>query len=95
MKKNILMILVLAASLTACKDSFLDRKPEGGTIRQDQYDQIDERIAGTVRGLYVKLYTMGGSSHDEFGKRSIDLWGDILSGDIAVTNPNYGWLVSD
>jgi len=95
MKKNVLMILATAAMLTACNDSFLDRKPEGGTIRQDQYDVIDEKVEGTVRGLYVKLYSMGSSAHDEFGKRSIDLWGDILCGDIAVTNPNYGWLVSD
>lgn len=95
MKQKIFLALIMCSVLTACKDSFLDRKPQGGTIRQDQYDVIDEKVEGTVRGLFVKLYSMGGSSHDEFGKRSIDLWGDILCGDIAVTNPNYGWLVSD
>ncbi len=94
MKKNIFLVLAVVFAMTACKDSFLDRKPQGGTIRQDQYDKIDEKVEGTVRGLYVKLYSMGGG-HDEFGKRSIDLWGDILCGDIALTNPNYGWLVSD
>ena len=94
MKKNIMLVLSVALLLVSCEDKFLDRKPHGGTIRQDQYENIDEKVEGTVRGLYTRLYTMSGG-HDEFGKRSIDLWGDILSGDIAVTNPNYGWLVSD
>ncbi|MBQ7192439.1 MAG: RagB/SusD family nutrient uptake outer membrane protein [Paludibacteraceae bacterium] len=95
MKKNIIIIAVAALALTACKDDFLERYPEGGTIRQDQYEKLSDQLEGSVRGCYSKLYQMGGSSHDEFGKRSIDLWGDILSCDIALTNKTYGWLYTD
>ena len=95
MKKSVILtVAALTLTFTAC-DDFLERYPEGGTIRQDQYEKLDNQLEGSVRGLYSKLYTMGGSKHDEFGKRSIDLWGDILCSDIAVTGKTYGWLYTD
>ena len=96
MKKHIILTLTAAAFvLTACEQDFLERYPEGGTIRQDQYEKLDNQIEGSVRGMYARLYTMGGSNHDEFGKRSIDLWTDILASDIALTGKTYGWLYTD
>jgi len=96
MKKNIILTLAATAFvLTACEQDFLERYPEGGTIRQDQYEKLDNQMEGSVRGMYSRIYTMGGSSHDEFGKRSIDLWGDILASDIALTGKTYGWLYTD
>ena len=96
MKKHIILALTAVAFvLTACEKDFLERYPEGGTIRQDQYEKLDNQLEGSVRGMYARLYTMSGSSHDEFGKRSIDLWGDILSSDIALTGKTYGWLYTD
>lgn len=95
MKKHIILTLTAAAFvLTACEKDFLERYPEGGTIRQDQYEKLADKLEGSVRGFYTKLYTMGGG-HDEFGKRSIDLWGDILCCDIALTGKTYGWLYTD
>ena len=95
MKKNIFLTATLALLLTSCED-FLGRYPQGGTMLQEQMEsmEVTERREWNVRGLYVKIYTWG-SGHDEFGKRSMDLWGDILSGDAAKTSGYYGWLVSD
>lgn len=100
MRNNIkysLMALVAAFALGSCSPDYLTRYPDGGTISADQYNNLslETRLAGTMRGLYSMIYTDGSSDHDEFGQRSIDLWGDILCGDIAVTNKTYGWLYQD
>lgn len=93
MKKHIIFLAAVAVVLTACKDDFLERYPQGGTIRQDQYEKLADQLEGSLRGCYSRLYTI--SDHDVFGKRSIDLWGDILCSDIALTNKTYGWLYTD
>lgn len=95
MKKNII-IATLAIALIGCSDSFLDRQYDGGIMSQEKYDQLgSSKLEGTLNGLYTMIYTMSSSNHDNFGQRSIDLWGDILCGDIAVTDKKYGWLYTD
>ncbi len=96
MKKNIVSILVTALMLVGCSDSWLDRQYDGAAMSQEKYESLGvEKLEGTLNGLYTMVYTMSGSQHDEFGQRSIDLWGDILCGDIAVTDKKYGWLYTD
>lgn len=95
--KYSLLALVASVAFVSCSDDYLNRYPDGGTISADQYNKLslETRLAGTMRGLYSMIYTDGSSDHDAFGQRSIDLWGDILCGDIAVTNKTYGWLYQD
>lgn len=96
MKKSIIFFAVALLGLASCSDSFLDRQYEGGMLSQEKYDQLSsEKLENTLLGCYTMIYTMNSEEHDEFGQRSIDLWGDILSGDIAVTNKTYGWLYPD
>lgn len=96
MKKQIILALAVVSLLASCSDNFLNRFPDGASISEEQYNNIGaSRMEGTLRGLYSMIYTDNSSSHDVFGQRSIDLWGDILCGDIAVTNKTYGWLYSD
>ena len=95
--KQGLLALAAVIALASCSDDFLNRYPDGNTISADQYNKLDlnTRLTGTMRGLYSMIYSDNSSDHDEFGQRSIDLWGDILCGDIAVTNKTYGWLYQD
>ena len=96
MKKVIISLATVAIVFASCSDSFLTRNPAGGSLTQEQFDALSsEKLQGTLKGLYSMIYTMSSSDHDEFGQRSIDLWGDILSCDIAVTNKTYGWLYQD
>ena len=96
MKKSIILAAIAAVVLTGCKDSFLDRQYQGEDISQEKFERLgSETLEGTLLGLYTMIYSDGSSSHDVFGQRSIDLWGDILCGDIAVTNKTYGWLYRD
>ena len=96
MKKGFIAIVLVACLFTSCADSFLAREYAGGSISQSQYDKLgSEKLESSLNGLYSMIYTMNSDDHDEFGQRSIDLWGDILCADIAVTNKTYGWLYQD
>lgn len=96
MKKSFLAIFAIACLFTSCADSFLAREPQGSMVTQTQYDKLSsDKLESSLNGLYSMIYTMNTSRHDEFGQRSIDLWGDILCADIAVTDKTYGWLYTD
>jgi hypothetical protein len=84
--------LVLGLGLTSCGDSFLNQYPEGGTLLEEQYQSLPDKLQGAIFGIYSKLYEYGG--HSTFGKRSIDMYTDIQSGDMAMKKSNYGWFES-
>ena len=92
---KIQIALVLAATLIfgSCADSYLQTDPAGSTITQTQYETISGRLRGAMLGIYSLMY--GYSDHDAFGFRSIDMYGDLLSGDMALTARNYGWFYQD
>ena len=77
MKKAIFILLSVLLTLTSCSDSFLDQYPSGGTLVQDQYDELDGTIQSSMLGVYSLMYRFGGD-HDVFGQRSIDMYGDLL-----------------
>lgn len=82
--------LILGLSLSACGDSFLTQYPEGATLLDEQYQTLPDKLEGALLGIYSKIYEYGG--HGTFGKRSIDMYGDFQSGDMAMKNCNYGWF---
>lgn len=92
--KYILVIAIVAVFATSCADSYLDQYPGGSTITEDQYLKMDNVVEGTVKGIYTLLYPFGGE-HDLFGQRAIDMYGDILCGDMGMKTRRYGWFSSD
>lgn len=92
MKTKLYILAIFAAvALVSCD---LNQMPGGSTITEDQYNEMDDVAAGTVKGVYSLLYAYGGN-HDVFGQRSIDLATDLSCGDIAMTSKRYGWFVDD
>ena len=91
--KSKLYILTIAATLlfAGCD---LNQEPGGSTITENQYQEMDNVVEGTVKGVYSLLYAYGGE-HDYFGQRSIDLFGDLLCGDVAMNTQRYGWFTDD
>lgn len=89
-------LFLVTLLIISCSESYLDRETYGDkdAIRQDQFDNLDNRLDGTMRGIYAKMYEYGGS-HETFGKRSIDMYGDICAGDMALTAYNFGQFYSD
>jgi len=90
----ILAICAVALFATGCADSYLDQYPGGSSITEDQYLKMDNLVEGTVKGTFPLLYEFGGD-HDVFGQRSIDMYGDLLCGDMALNTFNYGWFSTD
>ncbi len=89
-----LTLVVTALLASSCADSYLTQEPGGSTITENQYYQMDNVVEGTVKGVYTLLYPYGGD-HDVFGQRSIDMYGDLLCGDMAMYTFNYGWFQTD
>ena len=92
---KIQIALVLAATLIfgSCADSYLQTDPAGTTIVESQYNNVQNKLRGSLLGIYSLMY--GFSDHDAFGIRSFDMYGDLLSGDMALTSKNYGWFYQD
>lgn len=94
MKKiKYILACVAVLNLAACSESFRDREPIGGMLTAEQYAKLANKLEMSLRGIYSLLY--GYSGHDTFGERSIDMYTDLFSGDMALTNYNYGWFYSD
>lgn len=83
--------IALAMGLVGCS---LDQEPGGSTITKHQYENMDDKVSGTINGVYSRLYAYGGE-HDAFGQRAIDMYGDLLCGDMAMKTLRYGWFGSD
>jgi hypothetical protein len=88
--KYVFATLILGLGLSSCGDSFLTQYPEGGVLLEDQYAKLPDNLKGSILGIYSKLYEYGG--HDTFGERSIDMYTDIQSGDMAMSSSSYGWF---
>lgn len=88
-----ILISLLAIGFASCSDSFLTRDPYGNVVTQEQYEKFANQLEGSMRGIYSMMYAV--SDHDAFGKRSIDMYTDLMSGDMALTNYTYGWFYSD
>lgn len=98
--KNLVKVAALSICsivLVACGDNFLTRDPFGSTITQEQYAAMSNQLEGSLRGIYSMLarYKLDSEAHDEFGRRSLDLYCDLMSGDMALTDHKYGWFYSD
>ena len=97
MKKTnkIQIVLALTATLLmgSCSEDYLSREPIGSDPTHSQYLTIANGLEYALRGLYSMMYEY--SDHDGFGQRSIDMYGDLLCGDMALTSKTYGWFYTD
>jgi Fe-S-cluster formation regulator IscX/YfhJ len=101
MKKNVFKLMMLSAimSLTfSCGEDYLDKSPEGGLITLNQLADAgavnSDILIGTMDGVYTTTFntgTGGTGGHDDFGQKAYDIFGDMLSGDMALSLSTYGW----
>ena len=99
MKKIIQLTLVVTVLILnySCSDDFLEKEPsEFLTSAQlaEAASRNPDVIAGTMTGIYslmVQTGTGGTGGHDDYGQKGYDVFGDMLSGDMALSVSTYGW----
>jgi hypothetical protein len=94
---KILFATVLLGTVS-CKEEFLQTEPTE-LISANQIQEASALNPGlqsaNVAGIYATMYGAGSggtSGHDDFGHKSYDMYGDMLSGDMALTSVIYGWF---
>jgi hypothetical protein len=82
----------------SCKEEFLQTEPTE-FISANQIAEASALNPGlqsaNVSGIYATMYgaaSGGTTGHDDFGHKSYDIYGDLLSGDMALTSVIYGWF---
>lgn len=101
--KNIIKITLAAATLmfaASCEDDFIEKDPSE-FLTTAQLEEAASRnpgvIAGTMNGIYALMFetgTGGIGGADDFGHKAYDIYGDFLSGDVALSVSTYGWYRS-
>ncbi|MXN91900.1 RagB/SusD family nutrient uptake outer membrane protein [Flavobacterium sp. Sd200] len=98
MKKSFIYLTVAASLLSVgCSDDFLDPQRDTSVISTRDIAEFSpdnpDLIIGTLEGIYS--YMMNDRSittqHFEFGQKGIDIWTDMVSGDMALKGSGYGW----
>ncbi len=102
--KNIFKLTGIAATLflgVGCSEEFLDKQPSE-FLTQSQVAEAasnnPEVIAGSVAGIYTLQFESGSGGtggHDDFGQKAYDIYGDMLSGDVALSVSSFGWYRSN
>ncbi len=98
--KKLIKITLLTAILVfsiSCSEDFLEKDPsEFLTSAQigDAASRNPDVVKGTVTGIYglmIETDTGGTTGADDFGQKAYDIFGDMLSGDMALSVSTYGW----
>lgn len=99
MKKR-LIYSILAGSLLAvgCSKDFLDPQRNTNVLTSEDVAEFSginpALVAGTLDGIgsyMVEPEGVTGSAHYDLGQKGVDIWLDILSGDMALSANSYGW----
>lgn len=107
--KQILKIGILALFVSSCAEDLLDNSGVSGSSQPTQFLTEDQlAVAGEtnpaipaafLNGIYAQMIQTGTGgtdlNHDDFGQKGYDIYGDMLSGDMALSVSTYGWYRSD
>ncbi|WGH75421.1 RagB/SusD family nutrient uptake outer membrane protein [Tenacibaculum tangerinum] len=103
MRNNIIKLSLLSSLLFlgyGCGDDFLDDPIKEGTetlssVQLEEAIAIDPEVTNALMtGVYSLTFqteTGGTGGHDDFGQKAYDIFGDMLSGDMALSQSVYGW----
>lgn len=94
------LLSALAISTVSCGDDFLEKPALEGSAsltsaQLEQASSVDPEVTGALMGGVYSLTFATGSGgtggHDDFGQKAYDIFGDMLSSDMALSTSTYGW----
>lgn len=98
MKKSILYSIIFTSMiLLGCSEDFLDPVRNTGSLTDEDFNDFSDLnpdlIVGTLDGIASFMIQPRGitDQHYDFGQKGVDIWFDILSGDMALAKSGYGW----
>ncbi len=105
--KNLLKITLAAAlvfGMNSCQDELLDNSGVPGEsqptrlITSAQLEEASDVNLGIpasfIGGIYAQMIQAGSggtTGHDDFGHKSYDVFSDMISGDMALSQSVFGW----
>lgn len=99
MKRSLIYSLVAASLISiGCSEDFLDPVRNTNVITSEDIaanvDNNPALLGGSLNGigsLLIEPAGITGTRHYDFGQKGIDIWLDMLSGDMALSANTYGW----
>lgn len=97
MKKSLILLASVSFLVVGCGEDFLDPIRNTRTLVSEEVQALAEQnpaiIQGGLDGLTNYLVQDQGvtTQHNDFGQKGVDIWLDLLSGDMALSSNSYGW----
>ncbi|WP_178985771.1 RagB/SusD family nutrient uptake outer membrane protein [Winogradskyella helgolandensis] len=99
MKRSIVCLIAFASlSIMGCGEDFLDPVRNTNVITSEDFadfsEQNPELIEGTLDGIASFMIQDQGildGQHYDLGHKGVDIWLDMLSGDMSLATSSYGW----
>ncbi len=102
--KNLFKLTLLSSALlmlVGCSEDYLEKEPSE-FLTNEQVVEAGENnadvLVGTLTGIYSLQFQDGSGgteNHDDFGHKGYDVYGDMLSGDMALSVSSFGWYRAD
>ncbi|NMH25602.1 RagB/SusD family nutrient uptake outer membrane protein [Flavobacterium solisilvae] len=107
MKKRFLIysfFAIATTGLVGCSEDFLDPVRDTSVLTDEDFannaDANPALIEGTLTGIYTYMARpfaalgSGAARHYDIGHKGIDIWTDMLSSDMALSNNAYNWYAN-
>ena len=99
MKRNLIYsILVSSLVLVGCSKEFLEPERNTRSLTAEDLSNFADvnpaLVEGTLEGIgsfMIQDFGVTGDRHYDFGQKGVDIWTDIVSGDMALSASGYGW----
>lgn len=99
MKKILLYatVAILLSGSIGCGKEYLETRPTDGVPAEDIFAKLNS-VYAALDGANRQMFAFavgGGTGHDNFGQKSVDLQNDLMGNDMVVHSQGYGWFNTD